>query len=105
MARVRRLGRIMRHVGVDGCKAGWIAVARGEAGLKSWIFRNFPELVAAFPDAERICVDVPIGLPSREAPIRPCDQRAREVLGRPRGSSVFPVPCREALRAATIEQA
>ena len=105
MARVRRLGRIMRHVGVDGCRAGWIAVARGEAGLQFRIFQNFPDLVSAFSDAERILVDVPIGLPSPQAPIRPCDQRARQVLGHPRRSSVFPVPCREAVRASTFDQA
>ena len=95
----------MRHVGVDGCKSGWLAVTRKGGGLEYQLVRDVPELASTFADAERILVDIPIGLPWADAPIRPCDRLAREVLGKPRKSSVFPVPCREALAADGLEAA
>jgi predicted RNase H-like nuclease len=94
-----------QHVGVDGCKAGWVAVTRNGAGLVWHLFPTVRDLASVFVDAERIYIDIPIGLPWADAPIRPCDRLAREVLGRPRGSSVFPVPCREALQADSVEAA
>lgn len=42
-----------------------------------------------------IGVDIPIGLPDRGS--RTCDVQARNLLGRPRGSSVFPAPIRACL--------
>ena len=94
-----------QHVGVDGCKAGWFAVTRDGIGLAWRLFPTINDLVSAFLSAERIFIDVPIGLPWADTPIRPCDRLAREVLGRPRKSSVFPVPCREALDADGVEAA
>lgn len=94
-----------RHIGVDGCRAGWFAVTRIGTSLAWRMFSTVNMLVSAFSGAERILIDVPIGLPWAEAPIRPCDQLARKILGRPRKSSVFPVPCREALAADGIEAA
>lgn len=94
-----------QHVGVDGCKAGWFAVTRNSAGLAWRLFPTINDLVSAFLGAERIFIDVPIGLPWANAPIRPCDRLAREVLGTPRKSSVFPVPCREALSVYGVEEA
>lgn len=94
-----------QHVGVDGCKTGWFAVTRNDAGLAWRLFPTVNELASAFLGAERVLIDVPIGLPWADAPIRPCDRLAREVLGRPRKSSVFPVPCREALAAEGVEAA
>jgi predicted RNase H-like nuclease len=95
----------MRHVGVDGCKSGWLAVTRNSAGLEYRLFSDIQELACAFSDAERILVDIPIGLPWADAPVRPCDRLARDVLGRPRKSSVFPVPCREALAPDDLDAA
>ncbi len=96
---------MQQHVGVDGCKAGWFAVTRNSEGLAWQLFPAINDLVSAFLGAERIFIDVPIGLPWADAPIRPCDRLAREVLGRPRKSSVFPVPCREALDADGVKAA
>ncbi len=84
-------------LGVDGCHAGWLAVTRDRGKLEYQVFSALRELTAAHTDAELILIDVPIGLPWKDAPIRPCDSLARKMLGRLRGSSVFPVPCREAL--------
>ena len=44
-------------------------------------------------------VDIPIGLPQGEEG-RDCDPEARQLLGRPRGSSVFPTPTRPTVRQA-----
>ncbi len=63
------------------------------------------EVLAAHPDAERILVDIPIGLPSKQCPVRPCDLLARKLLGAPSASSVFPPPSRAACRAASVAEA
>lgn len=77
-------------VGVDGCKAGWVAAAwdtRKESMALS-THGNFEELMDAFPSAKAIAVDIPIGLIECR---RACDVEARAVL-RCRKSSVFPAP-------------
>jgi predicted RNase H-like nuclease len=91
----------MRQIGVDGCKAGWIAVSKDQGELTYRIANTACELLSAFPDAERVLIDIPIGLPWRDEPIRSCDRLARSILG-DRRSSVFPAPCRAALRAEAI---
>ena len=79
-------------VGVDGCRGGWIGVwTSGEQSLSVKLYATVADLVAAHDDADRLLIDIPIGLPEREP--RRCDQLARTQLGA-RGSSVFPVPCR-----------
>jgi predicted RNase H-like nuclease len=95
----------MRHIGVDGCKAGWLAVTRNGVRLEYHLVSKVDDLVYQFPEAERILIDIPIGLPWIDAPIRPCDRIARELLGRRRKSSVFAVPCREALAVDGLEAA
>lgn len=42
-------------------------------------------------------IDIPIGLRKEERNERKCDLEARKLLGAKRGSSVFPVPCRDAV--------
>lgn len=91
-------------VGVDGCRAGWIAVSYTDTGLSYRLHASFTELLASWGEAGRILVDIPIGLPWRECQSRPCDQQARQLLG-PRASCVFSPPSRRASRAADIEQA
>ena len=93
------------HVGVDGCKAGWLAVTRSAGLLRCSRYTGITDLTKAFSTASCICIDVPIGLPWQEGPIRPCDRLARQKLGRPRRSSVFPVPCREALGSSNLAEA
>ena len=97
-------GRIV--AGVDGCKAGWFAVW-GDGG-ETWDSGVFPDILALWRElnaATLILVDIPIGLPSVGCRTRRCDVEARRLLGRPRGSSVFPAPCREALLAESHTQA
>jgi len=86
-------------VGVDGCKAGWLAIAVTEKG--KWHMGIHPDIGTLwnnYSDASLILIDIPIGLPDKEPYSRACDMTARRLLGQPRASSVFPVPCWQAVR-------
>jgi predicted RNase H-like nuclease len=95
---------LMLVAGVDGCRAGWVAfkvevpsftTSVEVIDLPAWLRERPPDLAC-------VGIDIPIGL--LEGP-RACDLAARKLLKRPRGSSVFPAPCRAAVRAATYEEA
>jgi len=101
-----------RHVGVGWDSGSWIAVGYPRAGpVGAAVFDSIGDLWREHGSvADRIVVDVPIGLcGSRGAPggcvetdgelSRRCDDLARRVLG-PRSPSVFTPPCRDAARAA-----
>src|SRR5258707_495603 len=91
-------------VGVNGCKAGWLAIALTRAGQASHrVAADFEELAQAYQNA-LILVDVPIGLRDVGRPERLCDTAARKVLGS-RAASVFPAPCRSAIRATDYDAA
>jgi predicted RNase H-like nuclease len=90
--------------GVDGCKAGWLAIQLYASG--SWcvkVFRDAASLWRELGHAELILIDIPIGLPDRSTRLRRCDQEARLLLGQPRVSTVFPPPSRAALDARTYK--
>jgi len=91
--------------GVDGCKAGWIAlIERVPAGqIDSAVSSTPRDLCRSLAGARVIAVDVPIGLTDRGP--RVCDAEARRCLGRQRASSVFPPSIRPALGATTREDA
>ena len=91
--------------GVDGCPAGWLCVRLDtETGeLTHDVFPTAAELLADEPRPAVLAIDMPIGLP--DAGSRACDLEARALLGRPRGSSVFPAPVRPAIGATTQEEA
>lgn len=83
-------GGAIIHVGLDGCKGGWIASCRGQEA----VFPNFADALRAYPRAT-FAVDMPIGLSEGD---RACDKAARALLG-PRRSSVFAPPSRAQLAA------
>ena len=89
------------HAGVDGCKAGWVAVWRLEpqADLQTGVFPDFTSLVLALSPTATIAVDMPIGLPDfiRHGGRGP-EQAIRPYL-KERQSSVFSVPSRSAVYA------
>jgi predicted RNase H-like nuclease len=93
------------HIGVDGCRLGWVAVFAEGTQLRYRLFHRFDELVAGFPRAITILVDIPIGLPWSGCPTRPCDTLARRRLGAGRASSVFPAPSRAACGAPDVAEA
>jgi len=89
--------------GVDGCKAGWVAVHREPDTPPSVsVFPTFQALLDALPEAT-IAVDMPIGLPDFSSR----GGRGPEALVRPllgaRQSSVFAIPSRAALYAGTSD--
>jgi predicted RNase H-like nuclease len=92
--------------GVDGCRGGWV-VAGSDLSLSRLTFTVVDDLAELFARGDAgdvgIAIDIPIGL-SDDGP-RACDLAARRLLGRPRGSSVFPAPCRGALTATTYRRA
>ena len=96
-------------VGVDGCKAGWFAVALTETdSFGVFQFPKIPDLYSYFCDGNthvRILVDIPIGLVDSKSNFkrRFCDVEARSLLRPYRQSSVFPTPCREAIYAKNYE--
>ena len=93
-------------IGVDGCKAGWFAVTVTDDGEWSHALYETAEAVLdRHGDAERILIDIPIGLVEGRAEERKCDLEARRLLEKPRSASVFPVPSRAALSAPTYEDA
>ncbi len=92
------------YVGVDGCSGGWFAVTYdpGEGDLDHGLYETFAAVVSASPDAERLLVDIPVGLPQTGR--RRCDEEAKQRLGS-RASTVFFAPCRAVLDAADHETA
>jgi predicted RNase H-like nuclease len=99
---------LMLVCGVDGCRAGWVAVT-GEAAGDGLLLREmtvharFVDVLAAGAACEAIAVDMPIGL-SDSGP-READVLARRRLGRPGSSSVFPAPVRCVLATADYLEA
>jgi predicted RNase H-like nuclease len=90
-------------LGVDGCRAGWLAVraesSDGRLALAYALYPRFALILEQHPDAAAIAVDMPMGLyESGRARARPCDQVARQRLGR-RACCVFLPPTRAMLCA------
>jgi predicted RNase H-like nuclease len=87
------------YIGVDGCRGGWV-VAVVDAPDRETRFA----LVECLDDVLRVArlgrativIDIPIGLPDHGP--RLCDREARSLIGPRLGASVFPAPCRAALR-------
>lgn len=93
-------------VGVDGCRAGWVAVILdGAAAPRAKVFARFDALVAALPLRAVIAVDMPIGLPARTGSGgRGPEKAVRKLLGA-RQSSVFAIPPRAAVEAGDYAEA
>lgn len=91
-------------VGVDGCPGGWVAIvlSGGTATAHINIYATVTELWAAHHEAALILIDIPIGLPDDHE--RSADAAARKLL-KARRSSIFPIPTREAVYAATYAEA
>ena len=92
-------------VGVDGCRAGWLAIGLETEG--NWQVDILPDVSSLWHHhcrASLILIDIPIGLKSEGKAERRCDPEVRKLLG-PRRSSVFPAPCREAIYASSYQEA
>lgn len=94
----------MKTLGLDGCRAGWIAISLDEENAGYWLLESDDELGEYFEEFDRIFIDVPIGLNDEEY-VRQCDEELREVLGPDYKDSVFNPPIRPALHAPTYAEA
>ena len=86
------------YVGSVARAGAWLAVAYTEEGYDhAAVLEGVGELWTRYEEsAQRIAVDVPIGLEAAQSP-RPNERAARELLGE-RGHVVVPAPVREAAR-------
>ncbi|WP_123538601.1 DUF429 domain-containing protein [Halosimplex salinum] len=87
------------YVGVDWSGGSWVAVAFDPSGFDhAAVFEEVGDLWVRYEEvAERVLVDLPIGLVEEGEEGRRCDELAREVLG-PMGRTVVTPPVREATR-------
>lgn len=92
-------------IGVDGCRAGWIAILKDlDSGvITSEVFTSSDQLFSQPTKPDILALDIPIGL--TDAGPRQCDLLARKMLGQPRGSSVFRAPIRSAVNASNRQEA
>lgn len=93
--------------GLDGCRAGWIAVFVRPEGdeARVAVIPHFSNVTNTQPAPALIAVDIPIGLPERTGiGGRAAENAVRPLLGA-RQSSVFSVPSRQAVYAADYVQA
>lgn len=94
----------MKTLGIDGCRAGWIAISLDDDNAGYWLLESNKELGEFFEKFDRTFIDVPIGLVENEH-IRECDEELRTVLGPDYRASVFNPPMRMALNAPTYGEA
>ena len=87
------------YIGTDGCKGGWITCILDHGELRTERYDSISMLVEQYPEFDAFLIDMAIGLQSRADQLRP-DDLARKELG-PKASSVFPIPCRQAVYADT----
>jgi predicted RNase H-like nuclease len=88
-----------RYVGAGRCPAGWVAVAHtGDGFDHAAVFSEFGGLWGRYEEtADRILVDVPVGLHEGGEDPRPPEPLTRELLG-DRAKAVVHAPVREATR-------
>ncbi|HEU0035708.1 MAG TPA: DUF429 domain-containing protein [Kofleriaceae bacterium] len=87
-------------IGVDGCKAGWVAVRLAGGRASVTVHRRFDEIAAL--EADVIGVDMPLGLVEHGR--RDADAALRAFLGA-RRATVFEIPPRAVVSLAHYEDA
>jgi predicted RNase H-like nuclease len=92
--------------GIDGCKSGWLVVsqASGDIAVTASLNHDIGSFSNQLAPDDIVVIDMPIGLPDADQPVRDCDRLARKVLGN-RHVCVFSPPCREALCAPNRDAA
>ena len=84
-------------VGIDGCKGKWVAVYITENKFEVEKFKTINDICIRYPDSDSHIIDMPIGLVEDKSQLRP-DLIVKKDLGK-KGSSIFEVPCRQAVYA------
>ncbi|MES9992027.1 MAG: DUF429 domain-containing protein [Candidatus Thiodiazotropha sp.] len=94
----------MNAIGIDACRRGWFYVQLLDAeNYETGIAEELSTLREIIIGADLTLIDIPIGLKSHGKEERSCDLEARRLLGR-RSSSVFPVPCRQAVACNNYQE-
>ena len=90
-------------VGIDGCQGKWVAVYLTKNHFEVEKFKTIKDICERYPHASSFIIDIPIGLPESKSDIRP-DRLVKKELGK-KGSSIFEVPCRQAVYEEDKEKA
>lgn len=90
-------------VGIDACNGKWVAVRISDSGFDVGKFDTIGEICSRFSGCDSYLIDIPVGLAEHSGHLRP-DAAVRRVLGR-KGSTIFGVPCRQAVYAESYEEA
>lgn len=90
------------YVGADACPAGWLVTVIENQSVVVETYGKFSQIRDSYAGADRILVDIPIGLPAENR--RRCDEQARSLLGC-RGNSVFYPPCESAVACDDYDEA
>jgi predicted RNase H-like nuclease len=98
-----KLDKNSLSIGVDGCKGGWIVASIDHGTLKVEKMSSISEIVMEYTEFDNFLIDMVIGLPSNTEQIRP-DSYARQII-KERSSTIFPVPCRQAIYAESVAEA
>lgn len=85
-------------LGIDGCRAGWFAIIHQNDRWSYILAASIADLLSDHGAADRIFIDIPIGLADHQG--RQCDQQARRLLSPHRHNSVFSTPVRDAVYAS-----
>lgn len=93
----------MNVIGIDACRRGWCGVGRIDGNIISCCFKNLTVVTKTCKNLNRILIDIPIGLSSRNFS-RTVDAKARKLLNT-RKSSIFSPPSREALYTESYKEA
>lgn len=93
-------------VGIDWMKPSWLAVELRGKALSARCFSHIGKACDAYQNADTVFIDIPVGLPEnkQEDQLRP-DKEARNLLPAKRKSTIFPVPCRQAIYSSTEAEA
>jgi predicted RNase H-like nuclease len=94
--------------GADGFRDGWVVVLhRSATGTTRCRTIDGVDALLSLPESPVVIgVDMVIGCPDAAEPGgRACDRAARQLLGHPRGTSVFSPPAYGALQADTYDEA
>ena len=90
------------YLGADGCRGGWIVCVLDHGKMRMGRYDSVEALIQAYPEFDAFLIDMAVGLRTSVDQLRP-DDLARKELG-PRSSSIFPIPCRQAVYAGTEEE-
>jgi len=94
---------IPSQFGIDGCKAGWLAIWIDKNNFLFDVCPNLFDLSAKYPTAKRYLIDIPIGLGTPSHP-RSIETVMRQEL-KGRASTVFNSPSRAAAYCESYQTA